>query len=241
VDEAASAAEADALLARERYEVVLLDFVLPDRDGVDCLRAWRASGLATPILCLTGAESDTILEALVLAGAHDVLSKEGITEAKLAEAIEATGGPPGYPEEDLPRDPAAPPAAAPEPRPAIHGAGRLALVVDDTATIRLLVRRILERDGWRVEERASATDALDRAPPDVSLLVLDYLLPDIDGVALLEELRRQGVAAPAIALTGHGSEQVAVDFIATGANAFLAKRDLDGPRLRAAVAEALES
>jgi CheY-like chemotaxis protein len=238
VDEAETAADAEALLAERRYEVIVLDFSLPDRDGVECLERWRATGLTTPVLCLTGAESDTILEALVLAGAHDVVGKQGLDTTKLLDAIEATGGPAGYPEEDLPPVPVRAPSA-PGPFERKRHDGKRALVVDDALVARAFARRTLQSDGWSVTEAASATAALELDVASFDLLVVDYLLPDFDGATLIQEAREAGAQGAVLAITAHGSDKVALELVAAGASALLSKEGLDADRLRAAVEEAL--
>lgn len=238
IDEAATAQDAEELLGQRTYEVVILDFALPDRDGVECLERWRLAGLETPVLVLTGADADTTLEALVLAGAHDVIAKQGLDTAKLLAAIEATGGPSGYPEGELPPVPVRAPAAPAPYAPKRHD-GKRALVIDDTAVARMTVRRILQQDGWIVDEAESAATAMARDLRRYDLLVVDYLLPDLDGVTLILDARKLGAKARILATTAHGSDQVAVDLVAAGADALLPKAGLDAARVRAAVEEAM--
>ena len=64
------------------------------------------------------------------------------------------------------------------------------LVVDDEATIREVIRRYLEREGFVVREAAdgyAALDAIAEALPD--LIVLDLMLPGVDGLSLTRQLR----------------------------------------------------
>lgn len=64
------------------------------------------------------------------------------------------------------------------------------LVVDDETTIREVVRRYLERDGFKVREAAdgyAVLDAIEAQRPD--LIVLDLMLPGIDGLTLTREIR----------------------------------------------------
>lgn len=71
------------------------------------------------------------------------------------------------------------------------------LVVDDEQTIREVVRRYLELEGFNVIEAATGTDALDMLKinsPD--LLVLDIMLPGIDGFAITRKLRNPADYAP---------------------------------------------
>ena len=74
------------------------------------------------------------------------------------------------------------------------------LVVDDEPTIREVVRRYLERDGFKVKEAADGTTALQfirDEPPD--LLVLDVMLPGMDGLAITRQLRDPERPAPLLA------------------------------------------
>ena len=240
VDEAESAHAAEDLLGRTEYEIIVLDFVLPDADGVQCMRCWRAMGVTAPVLGLTAASADAVLEAFIKAGAHDVLEKSCLDRETLLAAVEATGGPPGYPEEALPRRRPMPAHVAP-PEPASDAPlpPRRALVVDDTPAFRVLLRRYLEKDGWTVDEASTAADAVRLASPAHDLVLLDYLLPDMDGATLLRRMRRAGLTAPVIGMTGHATEEVADDFGAAGAMRCVAKEGLSEARLRQAVKETL--
>jgi len=67
---------------------------------------------------------------------------------------------------------------------------RLALVVDDMADNRELLRSALEGDGWMVEEAANGLEALDRLErhrPDA--ILLDLMMPEMDGISFVEHLR----------------------------------------------------
>ncbi len=78
------------------------------------------------------------------------------------------------------------------------------LVVDDEETIREVVSRYLEREGFDVHDVADGFEALDFiavSPPD--LIVLDLMLPGIDGLTLTEQLRKDR-QIPIIMLTARG-------------------------------------
>jgi two-component system response regulator ResD len=80
------------------------------------------------------------------------------------------------------------------------------LVVDDEATVREVLRRYLEREGYRVAEAADGRQALEvfqQAPP--GLVILDWMLPGADGLEVAEELRRLG-PVPIIMLTAKGAQ-----------------------------------
>ncbi|HXO29323.1 MAG TPA: response regulator [Thermoanaerobaculia bacterium] len=83
--------------------------------------------------------------------------------------------------------------------------GHVVLVVEDNPITRKMVRVALESDGYLVLEagdgRSALAAAAERSP---DLIVLDYVLPDTDGMRLLEELRRQAGRedVPALLVTG---------------------------------------
>ena len=69
--------------------------------------------------------------------------------------------------------------------------GGAALIVDDDEVTRDVLRRLLTREGWAVEEAVNGRDALTRldAAP-VGLILLDLIMPELDGFEFLTELRR---------------------------------------------------
>ncbi len=96
--------------------------------------------------------------------------------------------------------------------------------MDDDDANRLVVRTILTGAGYDVAEARdafSALDAIDRDAPHAVLL--DVKMPGMDGLGLLENLRKRGVDVPVVVLTGHGDEFTASSCLQAGADAFLDK------------------
>src|SRR5262245_48105788 len=94
------------------------------------------------------------------------------------------------------------------------------LIVDDDADTRARLERALREsgDGWDVVQAATAAEALARvADADVECVLLDYRLPDADGLACLRDLRRLRADLSVVMVTGSGSETVAVDAMKVGA------------------------
>jgi DNA-binding NtrC family response regulator len=76
------------------------------------------------------------------------------------------------------------------------------LVVDDEPPIRQLVARILERKGHRVIQCGDAAGAMAVTEP-YDLLVVDFVLPDINGRDLTEQLRASRATLPVILMSGY--------------------------------------
>ena len=80
------------------------------------------------------------------------------------------------------------------------------IVVDDDAAVRQSLKFALEMDGFAVWLYADAREVLDEPNlPTYGCLLIDYYLPDLDGLQLLATLRNRGVVLPALIVTGHPS------------------------------------
>jgi DNA-binding response OmpR family regulator len=103
---------------------------------------------------------------------------------------------------------------------------RLVLVVDDDPSVLLLCRVNLELDGFRVLEAADGATALELAraqPPDVVLL--DLMLPDVDGWQVLRALKDdpQLTEVPVVILTARTDDQDKVRSLTSGAAEYMTK------------------
>ena len=98
------------------------------------------------------------------------------------------------------------------------------LIVDDEKNIRTTLSRALSLEGYRcvaAEDVASATEALAAEPID--LVMLDVRLPDGDGRDLLARLKQQRPDLPVIMMSGHGSIEMALAAVESGAHTFIEK------------------
>ena len=97
------------------------------------------------------------------------------------------------------------------------------LVVDDEPKIRDLVRRYLEADGFAVTEQGDGPGALHSAERDhPDLIILDVMLPGLDGVEVLRTLR-QTSQVPVILLTARAEEVDKLIGLAVGADDYVTK------------------
>jgi DNA-binding response OmpR family regulator len=98
------------------------------------------------------------------------------------------------------------------------------LVVDDDPTVSDVVRRYLERAGYAVTLSADGREALavyERIRPD--LVVLDLMLPGIDGLEVCRRLRSSPTGVPIVMLTALGEEADRVLGLQLGADDYVAK------------------
>lgn len=113
------------------------------------------------------------------------------------------------------------------------------LVIDDEALIRRTVGKRLQTDGYAVVEAQTGHQALERAANGVDLAILDYRLPDIDGLAVLKQLKQLDPAILVILLTAYASVESTVSAMTLGALHVLNK-PFDLEALVALVEQALE-
>jgi PAS domain S-box-containing protein len=116
----------------------------------------------------------------------------------------------------------------------------LLLVVDDEVSITITLGELLRREGYRVNTAnsgAEATDLISRN--DYDLVIVDLHMGGIDGMTVLDRLRRQSPLTPGIVLTGYPTLDSAVAAMRQGVDDYLVKpSDLDD--LRLAVQRGLE-
>ena len=103
---------------------------------------------------------------------------------------------------------------------------RSILVVDDEPATRMMLRMMLQIDGFTIREAEDGIDALEQikeGPPD--LLILDVMMPRMDGITLCKILRNQPETAslPIIMLSGKVQAEAEREGLNAGANLYLHK------------------
>jgi len=102
--------------------------------------------------------------------------------------------------------------------------GMKLLVVEDDPTTADFISRGFSEEGHSVDQLASGREALAQAMGTVyDVMVIDRMLPDLDGLSLVKALRAAGVASPAIFLTAMGSVDDRIDGLAAGGDDYLVK------------------
>jgi FixJ family two-component response regulator len=113
-------------------------------------------------------------------------------------------------------------------------------IVDDDASVRRSLARLLGAFGFRAETFASAREFLARGPAEgPSCALVDVRMPELSGIDLFERLRDIGHDVPVIFITGHGDIPMGVWAMRAGAADFLSK-PLDEHALVGAIEQAIE-
>jgi signal transduction histidine kinase/DNA-binding response OmpR family regulator len=178
---AATAAEGAELAARHRPDVILLDLLLPERSGLDLLRALKQGPetRSIPVLVVSVARHGP--KALSL-GAAECLLKPVDRSSLIARARRLLAG-------------------SPAQAPTI-------LVVDDEPESAATIRDALADEGFRVElayDGEQALAVLERGRPD--LVILDIMMPGLSGFEVLEAMAGgEDGGVPVVVLTARGDE-----------------------------------
>lgn len=116
------------------------------------------------------------------------------------------------------------------------------LIVDDSPVDRALAGRLLQKNtGWSVgyaEDGAAALRQIREAPPD--LVVTDMQMPELNGLELVEAIKRDFPRVPVILMTAVGSEDLAAQALRQGAASYVPKANL-ADNLRDTAARIMES
>jgi FixJ family two-component response regulator len=130
------------------------------------------------------------------------------------------------------------------PRPPEPSARGTIFVVDDDVSVREALGSLLRSAGFTVQLFASAGEFTARPKTDSpSCLVLDVQLPDLDGLALQQQLLAEDAAIPIVFITAHGDIPMSVRAMKSGAVEFLTKPFVEADLLesiRQAIARATD-
>jgi DNA-binding NtrC family response regulator len=114
------------------------------------------------------------------------------------------------------------------------------LVVDDERLIRWSLTSRLAQEDYRVLEAETAAEALERHREGVDLILLDYRLPDSDGLTVLKKVKDADPDTLVILLTAHSSVEIAVEAMKHGAYHY-ANKPFDVDEVALLVERALET
>jgi two-component system, chemotaxis family, chemotaxis protein CheY len=99
------------------------------------------------------------------------------------------------------------------------------LIVDDAAFMRMMIKDILNKNGYEVvAEAADGVQAVDRYKefqPD--LVTMDITMPEMDGITALKEIRKLNPNAKVIMCSAMGQQAMVIDAIQAGAKDFIVK------------------
>jgi CheY-like chemotaxis protein len=98
------------------------------------------------------------------------------------------------------------------------------LYVDDDPDFNLVASHFLKKAGLLYESAQSGQEALNKLHTGIyDVIISDYYMPQMDGLSLLKEIKRQKVEIPFILFSGRDREEVVIQIIEHGADYYVAK------------------
>lgn len=232
VHHAPTAAKAQELLVKLRLSMILLDLVMPDRDGRDMLREIKYEfGLETPVYVLSGIEKDLIRIECMALGADKFITKPVDVDA-LVNTIDKLVRKNQKRELSLvPMGNEVNPATgattkATDPGAKVSVSGKVILVAEDDAMQSAAIKTRLQKEGITADLAGSGNDFLAKMrDKPYALFILDINIPKPDGLELLQRIRKDSYTAdvPVIMLTAMGSENDIIRAYDFGANDYILK------------------
>jgi DNA-binding response OmpR family regulator len=230
---AETAAAGEVHLVKSEYTLILLDLVLPDRDGREILREIRIEyKLPTPVFVLSAIERDVVRVECMSLGAAKFFLKPYDPHA-VAKAIEELLRKTDGRERELSlvpmgkeKDWAKPMTdVTPDTKPAAL-TGLSILVAEDDTMQAANIKQRLSREGLHVDvvdNGKAAVDALLRK--SYALVILDVRMPVLDGFEVLKRIRAEAFTKrlPVIMLTAMGSESEIIKGYDMGADDYILK------------------
>jgi signal transduction histidine kinase len=212
--EAQTVDEASQIVRTENPDCIILDFLLPGRDGLSFLKEIKSAcqNHDVPVIIVTGEGSENVATQAIKCGATDYVVKNTSLDRVLAQAVKK----------------ALMSGNSLDLRPSEVIEKLSVLIVDDDEVDREVCQRALKEvfgDKLTAFYAHSASDFFEKLKhhsPDCVLL--DYGLPDKNGLEILRELSTyKDLVPPIVVVTGQGDENIATEVLKAGALDYVPK------------------
>ncbi|MFI8529740.1 HAMP domain-containing protein [Streptomyces aquilus] len=225
---AVGAQEAAAALAAEPCHCVVLELGMPDEEGAHLLEAMQGDSalISVPVLVHTSQRVDLAWEKSLRAraGGRPLVFLSSLDELREQITLHLSAEEPG---DVLPLVRAEEPQQALPPVMDDSFLGRTVLVVDDDARNLFALSGVLELHGFQVLHADNGRKGIEMllAHPEISLVLMDVMMPELDGYAATAEIRQmpQYADLPIIAVTAKAMPGDQEKSLASGANDYVTK------------------
>ncbi|MFH1867716.1 MAG: response regulator [Candidatus Omnitrophota bacterium] len=199
---AVSGKEIKSLLKEKRPDVILLNAGIRGEDYIKILKDVRSVDRLIPVMLLIDGEGKEIVENALKSGASScIINTAAVSD--IADNIKTM------------LDKQA--SVKTESRPGI-------LIIDDSKDVSNVARGILESDGYEclvINEARKAVDAVKRYKP--KLIFLDIIMPDIDGIELLQEIKKIDSGIKVVMVSGVVDNEICIEAVKKGASGYITK------------------
>ena len=222
VDVAANASEGLHFLGYKPYDLVVVDYMLPDINGLQLLTTIKERFPELPVIMLTSKGNEGVAVQAMKLGASDyvIKSQDFIMQLPLIIQQAITSQAQKTVEEEkkpVPLQETVKTASQP----------KRILIVDDNDVMKNLTQQILQLNNFQTQTAKNGEECLEKIlsmPDDFDLIIINFLLPDMNGLQLMEKLNKFKANIPFILLSSKGSEITAVKAMKLGAIDYIVKQ-----------------
>lgn len=211
VDSFSSGKECLVKISKKDYSCILLDYRMPDMNGLEVVDKLNEIGADIPVIMITGLGDENIAVEAMKKGVFDYIVKDNLItdiplvikracEYKLRKEQEKTAEKSGKTVDIL--------------------------QVEDDTSIQRMTEVFFKNvsDNYRVEAVSTGEKGLEKlSSGHYDIVLLDYMLPGMTGLEVLKDIREKGIDVPVIMITAAGDEKVAMEAINLGADGYVAK------------------
>lgn len=219
------------LIKKEKPDLVLLDIMLPKKDGFEVLEDLKKENNKTPVVIISNSGQPVEVNRALELGVKDYLIKADFRPSDVLEKVEAVIGPGFLPEEaplsgklELEKNAEASKVSSEETvTPPLNP---LVLIVEDDEFLRTLVAQKLTQENFAVEAAIDGNEAFkiikEKLP---KIILLDLILPGMDGFEILDTLKKNPETSkiPVIVLSNLGQREDIDRATAAGAEDYMIK------------------
>jgi len=197
VSQAFTLKEAKELLNKENFDLIILDLHLPDGEGIELISEIK-SLTKTKVIVLTGVQDVSLREELFHFGILDYIIKDKNLIYSISEIIKVINH--------------------------LQTNKNHILIIDELKFICRQIESILAPRNYKVDSANLAKEGLKKAKENkYDLIILDMELPDLHGLKVLEELRKEFIDLPIIVLSGTSTADTIRNLLKNGANDYIKK------------------
>ena len=209
------------LIREERPDLILLDILLPKKNGMTLLQELHDSGDQTPVIIISNSGQPIEVDQALALGVRDYLVKANFTPEEVLKKVNgvlggsaesASGGAQARPASFSVVNPISPVATKTATNTLAQEKNVKAtlVLIEDDQFLRNLISEKLEREGFLVRSAIDGEEGLRLiAEGPTSLILLDLILPGIDGFEVLKRIKqhREMAAIPVVVLSNLGQHE----------------------------------
>jgi DNA-binding response OmpR family regulator len=220
--------EGEKLIKKETPDLILLDILLPKKDGFQILEDLNKEKNKTPVIIISNSGQPVEIDRALKLGVKDYLVKADFSPEDVLEKVRKILGN-GLPDESQAKESKEPSVYSSDANNASNnGNGPTVLIIEDDEFLREVIAQKLLKEGFDVQkviDANRASESIKEKRP--KLILLDLILPGMDGFELLDHLKKTPSTRdiPVVVLSNLGQKEDKERAMTAGAVDYLIKAD----------------